>query len=124
MPGYVLLFEPNHKRMPVFDINDDLLEKLDYDRNSFFKEFRRSSLSLFSEETLPLIKPCFAGACKDKDSQDIEIQLKTKDGLKIWFSCRLTLLRDFQPEPLILAVCEDISSIKEKQAKVDAQSSL
>ena len=124
MPGYVLLFEPNHKRMPVFDINDDLLEKLDYDRNSFFKEFRRSSLSLFSEETLPLLKPCFASACKDKDSQDIEIQLKTKDGFKIWFSCRLTLLRDFQPEPLVLAVCEDISSIKEKQAKIDAQSSL
>ena len=41
MPGYVLLFELNQKRMPVFDINDDLLEKLNYDRNSFFKEFRR-----------------------------------------------------------------------------------
>ena len=27
MPGYVLLFKPDPKRMPVFDINDDLLEK-------------------------------------------------------------------------------------------------
>ena len=124
MPGYVLLFETNQRRLPVFDINDDLLEKLNYDRDSFFNEFRRSGLTLFSDETKPLIKPCFAAACADKEPQNIEIQLKTKDGLKIWFSCRLTLLKDFQPEPLVLAVCEDISGIKEKQAKIDEQTSL
>ena len=124
MPGYVLLFKPDPKRMPVFDINDDLLEKLNYDRESFFEKFKNSGLSLFSDNTLSVIKPRFSDACKDRPVKTIEIQLKPKDALKIWFSCRLTLLRDFQPEPLILAVCEDISAIKARQAKIDEQTSL
>lgn len=124
MPGYVLLFKPDAKHLPVFDINDDLLEKLNYDRETFVKKFNQSGQGLFSDKTLALIKPCFTDACKDKPAQTIEIQLKTKDNRKIWFSCRFTLLRDFQPEPLVLAVCEDISVIKEKQAKIEEQTSL
>lgn len=124
MPGYVLLFKPIQKRLPVFDINDDLLEKLDYNRVTFLRKFKHSSQNLFTDESFSLMQPYFSDACKDKASHDIEIELKRKDGIKIWFSCRLSLLMDFKPEPLILAVCEDINSIKEKQAKVNEQSLL
>lgn len=124
MPGHVLLFKDDPKHMPVFDINDSLLEKLKYERKNFLKDFGRSSFSLFSEDSLIEIKRTFEKASEEENVSSIEIQLKTSDEQYFWFSCRLSLLPDFQKETLILAVCEDINELKEKQAQVEEKTYL